>query len=221
VQATVSTPGTGLIDRIHTVIPDAWFGGGYHDDMPFDGWGSPGCGFGGGGDHDQPFGLAIRETDDPVAVQTAFSGITLGCGSDGREAQGFSIWEIVTGHGGELDYAGGGFGGASTDTLPDYAGMCLDTGWGAPCFRDAALPIIVHFTDICSHISPPGEDAGSCPEYSGITFADGTPFPHWTDMVAEMNRRGAKYVGCNASGSTCAGPTVAGGYTPCYFMKRT
>src|SRR5262249_38445404 len=115
-----------------------------------------------------------------------------------------------------------GFGGAGTDDIPDYQGMCLDTGWGAPCFRDAALAIVVHFSDICSHVSPPGEDTSSCPEYSGLTFASGTPFPVWTDMISEFNRRGAKYVGCNASsGTTCAGPTTPGGYSPCYFMKRT
>ena len=215
VQNTVSTPGTGLIDRIGTVIPDAWFGGGQHDDMPFGSYGGP------GGLHDQPFILASRETNDAAAVRAAFAGMSLGGGSDGPESQGFALWEIVTGHGGTFTYAGGGFGGGGTYTMPDYAGMCLDTGWGAPCFRDAALPIIVHFTDICSHISPPGEDP-SCDEYTGITGPGTDPLIHWTDMVAEMNRRGAKYVGCNASfGTTCAGPTMPAGYSPCYFMKRT
>ena len=216
VQNTVSTPGTGLIDRINLVIPDAWFGGGQHDDMPFGSYGSP------GGLHDQPFILAIRETSDAAAVRAAFAGMSLGGGNDGPESQGFALWEIVTGHGGTWT-GSGGFGGGGTYTMPDYAGMCLDTGWGAPCFRSAALPIVIHFSDICSHTSPPGEDS-SCDEFTGITPMAGTPamVPHWTDMIAQFNARGAKYVGCNASGgTTCAGPTVPAGYSPCYFMKRT
>ncbi len=36
-----------------------------------------------------------------------------------------------------------------------------------------------------------------------------------------MNRRGGKFVGVNASGSACMGPTSPSGTSPCYFMRRT
>jgi hypothetical protein len=184
--------------------------------MPFGSYGSPGT------MHDQPFILAIRETSDAAMVRSAFAGMSLGGGNDGPESQGFALWEIMTGHGGTWTGTSG-FGGGGSYTMPDYAGMCLDTGWGAPCFRAAALPIVIHFSDICSHVSPPGEDP-SCDEYTGITPDPTTPamVPHWTDMVAQFNSHGAKYVGCNASGgTTCAGPTAPAGFSPCYFMKRT
>jgi len=209
VKATVTTPGTGLIDRIGETIPDAWFGGGQHDDMPFASWGSS---------PDEPFILAIRMTPPEMAsaVQTAFNGIMLHGGGDGPESQTIGLHAIVTGMGGTWTY-GGGFGGGATYTMPNYAGMCLDGGWGAPCFRDAALPIIVLFTDICSHNGPPGEDSG-CEPYSGVDPV----LPVWEEMIAAMNRRGAKFIGVNASGgSSCAGPTAPDGVSPCYFLKRT
>jgi hypothetical protein len=210
VKRTVSTPGTGLIDRIRETIPDAWFGGGQHDDYPFGGY---------GGTPDEPFILASRMTNDAAAVQTRFNGMMLHGGGDGPESQSEALYQIMTGAGGTWMYSGGGgFGGSGTYTMRRYVGDCLDSGWGAPCFRDAALPIVVHFTDICSHNGPPGEDP-SCDPYVGIT-----PEPVvWTDMIAEMNRRGAKFVGINAQsfGSSCASVVGPSGYSPCYFLRRT
>jgi hypothetical protein len=209
VKATVTTPGTGLIDRIGETIPDAWFGGGQHDDMPFSGWGSS---------PDEPFILAIRMTAPSAAsaVQAAFNGIVTHGGADGPESQTFALHQIVTGAGGTWTYAGG-FGLGATYFMPNYVGSCLDSGWGAPCFREAAMPIIVHFTDICSHNGPPGEDP-SCDPYTDVAPV----LPTWEEAIAAMNRRGAKYIGVNASGyDTCAGPTVPDGTSPCYFMKRT
>ena len=212
VQNTVGRPGTGLIDRIAEAIPDAWFGGGQHDDFPFGSYGSS---------PDEPFILAIGMTPPTLpgmpagsgrtAVATAFSGIMLHNGADGAESQTEALYQIVEGVGGMWVGSGG------TYTMRAYAGDCLDTGWGAPCFRDAALPIIVHFTDICSHNGPPGEDVSACDPYTGIT-----PAPvDWGMMIAALNRRGAKYVGVNTTGSSCVGVVGGSGYSPCYFMKRT
>jgi hypothetical protein len=109
-------------------------------------------------------------------------------------------------------------GSGGTYTMRRYVGDCLDTGYGAPCFREAALPIIVHFSDICSHNGPPGEDS-SCQPYTGIT-----PSPHeWADAISALNARGAKYVGVATTGTpgSCAMSVGASGYSPCYFMKRT
>lgn len=211
VQATVAAPG-GLIDRISESIPDVWIGGGQHDDMPFGGYGSP---------PDEPLIVAITSTDpdldddgvtdNAAIIQTAFNAIRLHGGNDGPESQTEALYQIVTGDGGTW------MGSGPAYTMPNYEGRCLDTGWGAPCFRDAALPIVVHFTDICSHNGPPGEDS-ACDPYTGITPAPA----EWTDMIAEMNRRGAKYIGVAASsGSNCAVNRDPASYSPCYFLHET
>jgi hypothetical protein len=208
VKRTVATPGTGLIDRISEVIPDIWMGGGQHDDAPVSPYGSLSTG-------DVLFAVAIGSTDvstDPgrMMVQTAFNGIPLHFGGDGPESGTPALYEIVTGMGGMWTGAGAMF------TVPNYAGDCLDTGWGAPCFRTAALPIVVHFTDICQHNGPPGEDA-SCDPYVGIA----PELPTWEEAVAEMNRVGAKFIGVNATGASCAAVVGPMGFSPCYFLKRT
>ena len=213
VQATVAAPG-GLIDRISESIPDVWIGGGQHDDFPFGGYGSIRS-------NDQPLILAIRSTDpdldddgitdNAAVIQTAFNAIRLHGGSDGPESQTEALYQIVTGDGGTWTYTG-----AASYTMPNYEGLCLDGGWGAPCFRDAALPIIVHFTDICSHNGPPGE-ASACGAYVGITPAAAL----WTDAIAEMNRRGAKYIGVSATGDDCENNVDPNGDSPCYFLHET
>ncbi len=217
VQRTVAAPG-GLIDRVSESIPDVWIGGGQHDDMPFSFY---------GGSPDEPFILAIRSTDPDLnddgvsdntsVIQTAFNSIMLHGGGDGPESGTEALFQIITGDGGTWMGSGGFGGGAGTYTMPNYEGLCLDGGWGAPCFRDAALPIIVHFTDICQHNGPPGEDA-SCDPYTGITPAPA----EWTDTIAEMNRRGAKYIGVAASfGSDCENNVDPAGFSPCYFLHET
>ncbi len=210
VKATVSTPGTGLIDGIGRTIPDAWVGGGQHDDYPFASY---------GGSPDEPFILAIRMTppERSADVQAAFNAIALHGGGDGPESQTEALYQIMTGEGGTWT-GSGGFGGSPMYTMRRYVGDCLDSGWGAPCFREAALPIVVLFTDICSHNGPPDEDMGSCDPYTGIT-----PAPvEWGGMIAAMNRRGAKFVGINASGGTrCSMVTAPSGWSPCWFLRRT
>jgi hypothetical protein len=208
VKATVTTPGTGLVDRIQEAIPDIWIGGGQHDDAPVSPYGSASTG-------DLLFAVAIGSTDGSTAegrtmVQTAFNSIMLHFGGDGPESGTPALYEIVTGMGGMWTGPGAMF------TVPNYAGDCLDTGWGAPCFRTAALPIIVHFTDICQHNGPPGEDP-TCDPYVGIT----PELPTWDEAVAEMNRVGAKFVGINVTGTSCTTVVGPSGFLPCYFLKRT
>lgn len=209
VKRTVAGPG-GIIERIAATIPDAWVGGGQFDDMPFGSYGSS---------PDEPFILAIGMTPPSRAadVQAAFNGITLHGGGDGPESQTQALWQIVTGEGNTWFGPAGWGGGGGTYTIPAYRDRCLDGTWGAPCFRDGALPIVVLFTDICSHNGPPDEDP-SCDPYVGIT-----PEPaRWLDTVAELNRRGVRYIGVNASGgASCATVTGPSGFSPCWFHKRT
>jgi hypothetical protein len=213
VKMTVGRPGTGLIDRISEEIPDAWFGGGQHDDFPFASY---------GGGSDEPFILAIGQTPSTLpgmpdgsgrtAVATAFNAMSLHGGGDGPESQTEALYQIITGEGGMWTGSGGVY------TMRRYVGDCLDTGYGAPCFREAALPIVVHFSDICAHEGPPGESS-SCASYTGIT-----PAPHtWAQMIDAMNTRGAKYVGIATRTTTtpCAMTVGSSGTDPCFFMKRT
>ncbi len=206
VKSTVATPGTGMIDRVSETIPDAWFAGGQHDDFPFGGYGAGA---------DEPLRVAITMTppERGTDVQTAFQSMGLHGGSDGPESSTEALYQLMTGEGNTWTYMGG------TYTMRRYVGDCLDTGWGAACFREGALPIIVHFTDYCSHNGPPGESS-SCSDYTGI---DPSP-ARWEDAIAQMSRRGAKYIGINTDSTRCAGMAGGGapdGRTPCYFMRRT
>jgi len=203
VKNTVTTPGSGLIDRIRDTIPDVWFGGGQHDDFPFALYGNP---------PDQPFILAIGMTApaDATEVQSAFNGMSIHGGGDGPESSTEALYQIITGEGGSWT------GGASPYMMRAYNSDCMGIGYGAACFREAALPIIVHFTDICSHNGPPGEST-QCDPYVGID-----PAPHtWADTMAALNRRGAKYIGINVTSGTCIGVVSGSLQSPCYFMHRT
>jgi len=205
VKATVTTADTGIIDRIRATVPDVWFGGGQHDDFPLGGWGAA---------PDQPFTLAAPMTPRERAgeVQTAFDGMRIHGGSDGPESQTEALFQTMTGAGGEYLI------GRSTYSMPRYGGGCLEGTYGAPCFREAALPIIVHFTDICSHNGPPGEAEYFCTPYGGLDPSPAT----WEQAMESMTSRGAKYVGVNVSGYRCEGvdPLAQPG-TPCFFMRET
>ncbi|MBX3246925.1 MAG: hypothetical protein KF901_07075 [Myxococcales bacterium] len=208
VKNTVTRPG-GIIDQVRETIPDAWFGGGQHDDFPFGSY---------GGGRDEPFILAIGMTPPARAdrVQTAFQAMELHGGGDGPESNTEALFQIMTGLGGTWTYRSAPGAAPVTYTMRRYVGDCLDSGWGAACFRDGALPIVVHFGDYCSHHGPPGESA-SCTPYMGIT-----PTPAmWTDAIREMRARGAKYIGINTDSSSCAGMVGPSGGSPCYFMRRT
>lgn len=204
VKATVSTPTTGLIARVAATVPEAWFGGGQHDDFPL--------GIYGGG-ADEPFRLAIRMTPGARAteVEAAFLAMSLHGGGDGPEAQTEALYQILNGE-------GGSWTSGSTYRLRRYAGDCLESSWGAPCFRAAALPVVVLFTDVCAHEGPPGE-APECASYAGIT-----PAPHsWRETVDGMLARGARFVGINASSvaSGCASVTAPAGLSPCWYLRQT
>ncbi len=208
VKATVTEPGTGILDRVVASIPDVWVGGGGHKDLPFSTYSSP---------PDEPFYLSIRMTppDRAADVRAAFNTLSATGGGDGPESGTFALYEIMTGLGGTWS------NGSSTYMMRRYAGDCLDTGWGAPCFRDGALPIVLHFSDICQHNGP----ADDCDDYRGVTP---TP-PTFDQAMVEMSTHGARYVGINASGGTacasviepehCSSPGGCSG-SPCWFMRQ-
>ncbi|UJR85781.1 hypothetical protein [Sandaracinus amylolyticus] len=205
---TVTEPTTGIVDRVRASIPDTWFGGGQHDDLPFSTWGAP--------PDDVAFGLASTMTSVDADVQSAIDGISIHSGIDPPEAQVPALHALFSGLGGTWEHRGP-LGGVSIYTLPAYGAACSGGRWGAACFRPDALPIVVHFTDRCAHGGPPGEDLVHCNPYTGVTPA----LPVWQDAVDVMNERGARYVGVNAGAASCEGPTAPNGVSTCYFMRRT
>lgn len=203
VRATIATPDTGLIARIAETLPTVRFGAGQHEDFPFGGYGAS---------TDVAFELAtaLEPADRASAIGAAVDAIVLGDGVDGPESATEALFHVMTGEGGRWTHTDGG-----DYTMPRYATDCAD-GWGAPCFRDGALAVVLHFTDFCSHQGPPSEDRTACPDYAGIAPS----VIGWSDLIATMNGRGAKYVGINTDATSCAD---AGSVprSPCLFMRET
>lgn len=207
IQSTLAAPGTGLVARITESVPDAWFGGGELRDFPFSSY---------GGEGDEPFRLAIEATPPERAadVALAFAAMSAAGGGDGPEAHVEALHRALTGEGETWEYERSD-GARATYSMRSYTGDCLEERWGAACFRPATLPVLVLFTDTCAHGGPP-EDS-SCEPHAGMS----PPSASWADTVALMRARGARFVGVNASGASCAGVTDPSGFTPCFFLRST
>jgi len=97
----------------------------------------------------------------------------------------------------------------------------LDLTFGKACFRRNARPIIVQAAMNCAHAGPPGR-SGACNGYEGIS-----PSPtSWDEVIFEMNRRGARYIGINAitgfsNPNACGIGSPAATSNPCYYMFNT
>lgn len=203
VRSTIATADTGLIARIAETLPTVRFGAGQHEDFPFGGYGASG---------DAVFRLAtvLESASRADAVGAAVDAMVIHDGGDGPEAATEALFHVVTGEGGGWSHSDGG-----SYSMTRYASACTE-GWGAPCFRDDALAMVLHFTDFCSHQGPPEEDRVACPDYTGITPG----VIEWNDLVATMNARGAKYVGINTDATACA-DAGAIPRSPCFFMRDT
>jgi hypothetical protein len=203
----VKTATGAVIETVNQQIPDAWFGGGQFDDFPMSGHGSTFS-------NDEPFILAIgmRPPEEASVVTDAFQNIERHGGSDGPESHTEAIYQLFTGEGGTWT------NGSDVYTMPAYADDCLEGGFGAPCFREAALQVLVFFTDQCSHRSPPEETCGG--------YRDIAPEPAtWNQAVFEMNRVGGKFIGVNAAFGECPenpepGPPFTGARS-CYYLTQT
>ena len=132
-----------LRDRIaplvFATIPDTEFGVGTFSDFPvsdaFVNYGAPG---------DRPFELRRRMTDNLSAVQGALERIGLRAGGDDPESQLEALYQTATGEGvGEF-------------VEPSLG--CPGGGFGAPCFRDDAQPVVLLFTDAPFHNGPSDPD---------------------------------------------------------------
>jgi hypothetical protein len=122
-----------VIPQIQAIIPQAWFGVGFHDDYPVGEYGSS---------PDQPFGLLQKMTSDSALALAGVNLLSLHSGNDMPESQVPALWSIATGTG-------------LGTYLPDQT-TCGDGFIGYPCFRSGAIPIILLMTDAPFHNGPSG-----------------------------------------------------------------
>jgi len=151
-----------IIPQIQEALPGTWFGVGWFADFPVGEYGTfP----------DQPFVMMQVMTSDSALIQTALNGLPTCSGGDLPESQVEALYQTVTGEG-------------LGDWIPPYP--CA-SGFGAPCFREGALPLIVLVTDATMHNGPPGT--------AGTVYAGITPEPHvWDDAVGAVLAAGARII---------------------------
>lgn len=124
-----------IVPGIRAAIPDAQIGITTFGDFPVGGCGSA-------GDGDLPFRLLLPVTDDLARVQSGVEAIRLGNGSDEPESQVEALYQIATGEG-------------ISPWVPASFG-CPMGGFGYPCFRSDALPVVLLFSDAPFHNGPGG-----------------------------------------------------------------
>lgn len=127
---------------------------------------------------DLPFRMVLPVTDDLARVQTALDSIVLGNGGDEPESQVEALYQIATGE---------GFG----RYVPPSFG-CPAGGFGYPCFRRDALPVVLLFSDAPFHNGPGGAypfaNPGACPTIR--------PEPRdYADAVAALNAARIRVIG--------------------------
>jgi hypothetical protein len=126
----------GIIGAIRCMIRDAWFGAGFHREIPF----SP---------HGDSTEITFRNYQDISgnvdATREAINRMTNNSNSDWPEGHSQALWSVATG--------GGLFMGYNRAGVPPRTN-CPSETWGYPCFRDDAVPIIILFTDAMFHNGP-------------------------------------------------------------------
>jgi hypothetical protein len=180
--AGLSTPGTGLIDRVRTVIPDVWFGAGGFDDYQV----AP-YGYATSGDHAY-YNLQDLTPDVPTA-QAAVSRLTTHYGGDGPESLTPGLYAVASGRG------LGGMSGWTGDRAPGYTHPIYgrfdpcpaERAIGWPCFRSGAVPIVVAITDIQSHNGP-----GDSNPY---TVAGSTEAPAYAEVISQLTMNNVRVIG--------------------------
>ncbi len=139
----------------------------------------------GGGNYTGCVSIFQRLTRDAAAVQRATSMLRADNGGDYPEAQVPAMFAVLNGRAAST-YGPGGVTrmvNPMTDCGVVGADDPVPYGWG--CFLPARVPIIVLFSDAEWHNRPGGgQDYGSTPTA-----------PIYTELAAEMTRRGAFYVG--------------------------
>jgi hypothetical protein len=187
-QAGLSTPGSGIIDRVRTVIPDVWFGVGGFDDYLVGGYGyADSC--------DRAYYNLQDITASTTTAQAAVNRLATHFGGDGPESMFPALYSVASGLGlpGESGWnftrSTGGDPGPIWSGCPDFPpyGACPAGHRGWPCFRPGAVPIVVAITDIDSHNGP-----GDAHLY---TAAGSTDAPRYPATVAALNAANVRVIG--------------------------
>ncbi|MDP2317556.1 MAG: hypothetical protein Q8P41_32020 [Pseudomonadota bacterium] len=191
-----------VVTDLQTVLPDAAYGVGGHDDYAFGSFGSPGT--------DKPFYLRQQVTTDSAAVQTALSALSTHSGADGPESGTEALYQAASGAGYDQDCDGtydtstdvypfmadaadpfGGSGGSEYDSATIGGGTV--GGFG---FREYALPVVVLASD--NYLRDPesantyyNRTPGGCPIDAGMS-----------DAVSAFLNIGAYFVGVSVNGTT-------------------
>lgn len=200
---TLAAP-AGILEGFAPRVDSLWFGGGVFDDFPFGQYGAA--------PSDQPFAMVSRLREASFGAETVERLRTVEAegGGDEPESATEALYRALAGA--PATYRDGI---GNHWMIPDLAADCLAGTWGAACFRETALPIVVLFTDVCSHNGPPDDP---CSTYEGIT-----PEPlSWTAMVETLRSRGVTFVGVNTrDGLRCRDVAAPAGDQPCWFLRQT
>ena len=151
VQSSLSTPSSGIIDQIRSMIPDTNFGVGNFEDY--------------GDGHLYQNNQDV--TSSAAAAQAGVNSLVLGYGGDTPEGDVPALYAVASG--GAVSISGG------APNIPARTGCPAGT-FGYPCFRTSAVPIIVLVTDAPFHNGSPslagrappvGDCAGGTCSYGG------------------------------------------------------
>jgi hypothetical protein len=179
----------GLRDRIapaiYARVPDVEFAVATFADYPVTPFGAPG---------DRPFELFLPMTSDLSRVQAAMNAVALGNGGDIPESQVEALYQIATGEGRSGFFTDSMGRRTFVEWVPASLG-CPRGGFGYPCFREDALPIVFLFTDADFHNGP----GGSEPYLPVLT---GTLAATYEQAVAALRESRIRVVGFWSGGST-------------------
>ncbi len=172
----LSTPMTGLIDRVRDTIPDVWIGVGDYRDYPA---GPFLMNYGDPGDYAYRHSLDVQPSS--ATAQSTVDALSLGNGADGPESLVPALFSIATASG--LAGLAGPAG-----VIPPQTG-CPMMHRGYPCFRGDAVAIAVIMTDAPSHNGPPVS-----PNNYNDGFIGG-PTPTYQQLVNAMSTHPLKMIG--------------------------
>jgi hypothetical protein len=154
---------------IQEAIPDSQIGVATLADFP-----EGSCGVEG---EDSPFRLVLPVTDDLARVQSAVNSIATSNGGDPPESQVEALFQTATGQ------------GIGSYVAPSFG--CPRGGFGYPCFREDALPVILLFTDDEFHNGPSGSN-----DYGSFGACSPSPSPHtYRETRDALTDRGIRVMG--------------------------
>jgi len=164
-----------LVPGIRGAIPDSRLGVATFADFP-----AGGC----GGSDDVPFAQILPIDGDVARVQAAVDSVAITSGGDPPESQVEGLYQAATGEG--------------LGTIIPASFGCPGGGFGYPCFRTDALPVILLFTDAAFHNGPGGSEP-----YPLGCGAEGAHT--YSEAVDVLNARGIRVMGLFSGARTVRG----------------